>query len=221
MAADRYIAVEGPMGAGKTALARKLAESLGSRAVLEEAEANPFWPAFLRDPRKNAFQTQLFFLLSRFRQQLELVQRSLFEHGSVSDYMFEKNRIFALVHLGEDEFALYDQVFALLQDRLPQPDLVIYLAIRTEALVKRLRRERARTDWPSPEYLSEINEAYNYFFFHYRGAPLLVVNVSDVDLIQDEEAYRHFLKEVAGHDQGVKHYVPLSADAGMFRTAGD
>ncbi|MFH1090267.1 MAG: deoxynucleoside kinase [Pseudomonadota bacterium] len=211
MEGSRYIVVEGPIGAGKAALAKKLAKNIEARVVLEEIEANPFLPAFMRDRRRRAFQVQLYFLLSRFRQQQELIQLNLFHKNTVGDYLFERDRLFALVNLNEDELALYDQVFNLLRGRVPQPDLVIYLSARSEVLWQRLKaqpRYKETENWFSLDYLKKVNEAYNNFFYHYDRAPLLVVNTSDVDLISDEETYQHFLREVEGHQRGVKHYIP-------------
>lgn len=210
MVGGRYIVVEGPIGVGKAALARKLSESLKARLVLEEAEANPFLEDFQRDRQRYAFQAQLFFLLSRFKRHQELAQLDLFKRDTVGDCLFERDRIFALVNLAEDELILYDQIFTLLLERVPQPDLVIYLSSRTDVLWKRIRNRQEPVEM-TQDYLEELNEAYNYFFFHYDRAPLLVVNTSDAGFMEDEDNYRHLLTEVKRHRKGVKHYVPLGS----------
>ncbi|MEW5722844.1 MAG: deoxynucleoside kinase [Thermodesulfobacteriota bacterium] len=215
---SRYIVVEGPIGAGKTALARKLADSLGARAVLEEIGANPFLAGFQKDRERFAFQTQLFFLLSRFRQQQQLSQLDLFHQGMVADYLFDKDRIFALLHLSEAEFSLYDQVFQLLQGRVPRPDLVIYLSFRSEVLWRKLKSRREEGAWLNLDYLRDLGEAYNHFFFHYNLSPLLVVNAPDPDLFENEDNFRHLLREINSLRKGVKHYVPLgTAESGTKR----
>jgi deoxyguanosine kinase len=210
----RYIVVEGPIGVGKSALAEKLAQSLEARLVLEETEANPFLEGFQKDRKSYAFQAQLFFLLSRFRQLQELTQLDLFHRSTVGDCLFERDRLFAMVSLDEDEFVLYDQVFGLLQDRVPSPDLVIYLSARAEVLWQRHRASGQEEGvLYSREYLEDLNEAFNHFFFHYNRSPLLVVNTSDVDLLNSGDDYRHFLREVLNHRKGTKHYIPLSSAA--------
>ena len=206
----RYIAVEGPIGVGKADVARKLAESLGARLVVEDSEANPYLDKFLNDQERYAFQAQLFFLLSRFRRQRELFQQDLFERDTVADFIFERDRLYAALNLNEQDFVLYDQVFDILKGQVPQPDLVIYLSARADVLWQRVKSLRQENAWYSPAYVEDLNEAYNNFFFHYSQAPLLVVNVSSVDFIRDEEQYHQFLKVVEGHHKGVKHYIPLS-----------
>lgn len=214
MDSARYIVVEGPIGVGKSTLAEKLANSLEARLVLEETEANPFLEGFRKDRKTYAFQAQLFFLLSRFRQLQELTQLDLFHRSTVGDCLFERDRLFALVSLDEDEFHLYEQVYALLQVRVPTPDLVIYLSARADVLWQRHRASgQEEGDFYSREYLEDLNEAFNHFFFHYGRSPLLVVNTSDVDLINSDEDYQHFLREVLTHRKGTKHYIPLSSAA--------
>src|SRR5262245_30463696 len=179
-AVGRYIAVEGPIGVGKTALARRLATEFGSRLLLEQVEENPFLRKFYDDPEKHAFQAQLFFLLERYRQQRELAQLELFSQGVVGDYLFAKDGIFASITLGPDEFQLYQQIFQLLDRRLPRPDLVVYLEARPEVLLKRLRkRDRDFERGIAPEYLEKLTEAFRDYFYNYTEAPLLVVNCSD------------------------------------------
>lgn len=216
MAADRttgrYIAVEGPIGVGKTALARRLATEFGARLLLEQIEENPFLRRFYEDPERHAFQTQLFFLLERYRQQRELGQLELFSQGIVADYLFAKDGIFAAVTLGTDEFQLYQQIFQLLDQRLPRPDLVIYLEARPEVLLRRLRkRDRDFERGISPQYLERLTEAFRDYFHRYTEAPLLVVNCSDIDFVEHGGDLADLIKEIRAMRQGVQHYIPLGS----------
>ena len=216
MAADRttgrYIAVEGPIGVGKTALARRLATEFGSRLLLEQVEENPFLRRFYEEPERYAFQTQLFFLLERYRQQHELGQLDLFSEGIVADYLFAKDAIFAALTLNADEFQLYQQIFQLLDRRLPRPDLVIYLEARPEVLLRRLRkRDREFERGITPEYLDRLTEAFREYFHHYTETPLLVINCSDIDFVEHGGDLADLIKEIRGMRQGVQHYIPLGS----------
>ncbi len=206
---SRYIVVEGPIGVGKTLLAEKIADSLGARLILEKNEENPFLPHFNRDKNRHAFQAQLFFLLARFRQLKDLNQLDLFQRVTVGDCLFDRDRLFATLNLDENECAMYDQIFNILRERVPQPDLVVYLSARTEVLWRRFKESRRRDDSMDFDYFKDVNEAYNRFFYHFDRAPLLVVNTSDVDFLNDEENFGHLLNEVKTHQKGVKHYIPL------------
>ncbi|MBP1685533.1 MAG: deoxynucleoside kinase [Deltaproteobacteria bacterium] len=212
MRGARYIAVEGPLGAGKTTLARLLAEEFEARAVLEQVEENPFLRKFYDDPTAYAFQTQLFFLLSRYRQQRALAQQDLFSQHTVADYLFAKDQIFAQATLQPDEMGLYRQLFNLLDARLPKPDLVVYLQARGDVLMERLRkRDRDYERRIAPEYVERIAEAYRNFFFHYEETPLLVVNSSDVDFVARPDDLADLIREIRGMGQGVQHYIPLGS----------
>ena len=212
MRGARYIVVEGPLGVGKTTLARLLAEEFEARAVLEQVEENPFLRKFYEDPGTYAFQTQLFFLLSRYRQQRALAQQDLFNQHTVSDYLFAKDQIFAQATLEPDELALYRQLFNLLDSRLPKPDLVVYLQARGDVLMERLRkRDRDYERRMAPEYVERIAEAYRNFFFYYEETPLLVVNSSDVDFVSRPEDLADLIREIRGMGQGVQHYIPLGS----------
>jgi deoxyguanosine kinase len=206
----RYIAVEGPVGVGKSTLAHVLAERLGARLVEENPEENPFLRAYYHDRKKHAFQAQIFFLLSRFQQQQALFQQDLFTRSTVAEYLFARDRIFASLTLGADELALYDRVYELLGPRVVKPDLVIYLQARTDVLLGRVRR-RGRDYERSIDspWLEALAKAYNEFFFHYEETPLLVVNVSDIDLEGNAEDLEALLAVVRKHRKGTQHYVPL------------
>ena len=205
----RYIAVEGPIGVGKTTLAAALAERLGGRTVLEVVEENPFLALFYQDPRKYAFQTQLFFLLSRFQQQQELFQQDLFSQVAVADYLFAKDRVFASLTLEANELALYDKVWELMGPRVVKPDLVIYLQARLEVLLARVKkRGRDFERHLDPGYLDALSKGYSDYFFHYEETPLLVVNTSDVDL-ESPADLEPLLEVIRKHRKGVRHYIPL------------
>jgi deoxyguanosine kinase len=208
----RYIVVEGPIGVGKTTLARLLAEEFNARAVLEQVDENPFLKKFYDEPGLYAFQTQLFFLLSRYRQQLHIAQQDLFSQGTVSDYLFAKDQIFAQANLDTDELVLYRQLFRLLNSRLPKPDLVVYLEARGDVLMERLRkRDRDYERRVAPEYVQRIAEAYRDFFFYYEEAPLLVVNSSEVDFVAHSDELADLVEEIRGMGQGVQHNIPLGS----------
>jgi deoxyguanosine kinase len=206
----RYIVVEGPVGVGKSALARVLADRLGGRLVEESPEENPFLRPYYQDRRKHAFQAQLFFLLSRFQQQQALFQQDLFSRSTVAEYLFARDRIFASLTLVPEELALYERVYELLGPRVVKPDLVVYLQARTEVLLARVRR-RGRDYERSIDstWLDALARAYNDFFFHYEETPLLVVNVSDVDLEGNPDDLEALVAVVRKHRKGTQHYVPL------------
>ena len=212
-ATGRYIAVEGPIGVGKTALARRLATEFGSQLLLEQqGEENPFLRKFYEDPEKHAFQTQLFFLLERYRQQHTIEQLDLFSKGTVADYMFARDAIFAQVTLNPDEFRLYQQIYQLLDRQLARPDLVVYLEARPEVLQRHLRkRQRDYERAITPEYLGRLTEAFRNFFHHYTEAPLLVVDCSDIDFVEHGGELADLIKEIRSMRQGVQHYIPLGS----------
>lgn len=213
MKIPKYIAVEGPIGVGKTSLVRLLAEETGARLVLEDVEENPFLNDFYKDVRGKAFQTQLFFLLSRYRQQqVEFSQFDLFSKGVVSDYLFVKDRIFAHLNLDENELPLYDQVYSLLEPGVPRPDLAIYLQASTETLVERIKkRDRHYERRLSPDYIEAVNTAYNRYFFHYNETPLLVIQTSEVDFIKSREALTDLVRQIERAGPGTLYYRPLPA----------
>ena len=208
----RYIAIEGAIGVGKTSLAKILANQFGWRLVQEEVGHNPFLERFYEDPRKFAFQTQLFFLLSRYRQQRELAQGNLFEKGVVSDYVLAKDKIFALINLEDDEIALYDSIYRLLVPTVPRPDMVIYLQARPEVLLSRVRKRGVEYERNiSLDYLKTLSDAYNEYFFHYNETPLLVVNTSEIDFVESPRDLEHLVREVKSVKRGTHHYIPLGS----------
>ncbi len=203
---SRYIAVEGVIGVGKTTLAKRLAKSLDASLVLEVVEENPFLPRFYEDPESFSFQTQMFFLLSRYRQQLELSQRDLFAESVVADYVFAKDQIFATINLGEAELSLYRTILPLLESRLHRPDLVVYLQATTEVLLDRIkRRGRSFEREISREYLETLADAYNHFFFHYTDTPLLIVNTNEMNFAANDDDYEKLMAVVRTHGSGTRY----------------
>jgi deoxyadenosine/deoxycytidine kinase len=208
----RYIVVEGPIGVGKTTLVRILAEEWQARPVLEQVEDNPFLRRFYDQPEKYAFQAQMFFLLTRYRQQQELAQQELFRQSLVADYLFAKDHLFAQINLDADELALYRQLFHLLGARLPKPDLVVYLQARPDVLMARLRkRAREYERHITPEYVRRVAEAYKDYFFRYEETPLLVVNCSEIDFVARSEETVDLMREIREMGRGVQHYIPLGS----------
>lgn len=203
---NRYIAIEGVIGVGKTTLSRRLSKSLTASLVLEVVEENPFLARFYDDPHAYAFQTQLFFLLSRYRQQLELSQRDLFTESVVADYLFAKDQIFATINLGEEELALYRTIVPLLEARLVRPDLVVYLQATTDVLLERIkRRGRSFERDISREYLETLSEAYNHYFFHYDDTPLLIVNTNEMNFVTNEADYSRLVRMISEHTAGTRY----------------
>ena len=207
----RYIAVEGPIGAGKTSLAERLGARLDATVVLEDTE-NPFLADFYADRPGAALQAQLFYLLSRHRQQTSLRQADLFKQVTISDYLFDKDKIFAYVNLDDNELFIYQRLYDLLARDAPPPDLVVYLQAPTDVLLRRLRLRRADPETAAfdhdPEYLKELNEAYHHFFFHYNATPLLVVETSQFDSEASDEALDDLVKQIKGMGAGTRYYVP-------------
>jgi deoxyguanosine kinase len=204
-----YLALEGPIGVGKTTLAQVLARELNARLILEEGEQNPFLARFYEDPEKYAIPVQLYFLLTRYNQQRELIQRPLLEQATVADYLFAKDRIFANLNLAPDELVLYEQVYKLLDSRMAKPDLVVYLLARVDVLAERLRRRNRDFERDiSYEYLERVSTAYRDFFFYYDEAPLLVVDTSEIDFVNNPSDLADLIREIDRAGQGVQHYVP-------------
>ena len=210
--AKRYIAVEGPIGVGKTSLARMLASELDGDLLLEQTEDNPFLDKFYRDTKRYAFQTQIFFLLTRYQQQKDLGQLDLFQRMIVSDYLFDRDRIFAHLNLDKDELRLYDSLYMLLEARITRPDLVILLQTRPEILKERIRARGVRSEKNiSLEYLEEVAEAYRDYFFYYSDSPLLVVDTTEIDFVQNREDFEDLVEEIKGTRKGTWYYKPLGS----------
>mgnify|MGYP002784295901 CR=1 FL=1 len=207
----RYIAVEGPIGAGKTPLAERLGTRLDATIVLEETD-NPFLADFYTDRPGAALQSQLFFLLNRHRQQVALQQADLFSHTTIADYVFDKDKIFAFLNLDDNELFIYQRLYDLLSKDVPPPDLVIYLQAPTDVLLRRLRARRSDPEHPGfdpdPDYLKELNEAYHHFFFHYDATPLLVVETSEFDNEISDEALDDLIRQIEQMSAGTRYYVP-------------
>ena len=212
MTKKKYIVVEGPIGVGKTSLAKILAAEFQARCVFEKVEDNPFLPKFYEDRETYAFQNQLFFLLSRYQQQRELIQQDLFSQNMVADYLFAKDKIFATLTLNSEELGLYQQIYQLLDTRIPKPDLVVYLQARPEVLYKRIRkRDKKYERGVTLEYLEEVAQAYNRYFFQYDETPLLVVNTSEIDFVSSGKDLADLTKEINNMGSGTQHYIPLGS----------
>jgi len=208
----RYIAIEGPIGVGKSSLAKLLAEELDARLVLEDVEENPFLQKFYEDREKYAFQAQLFFLLSRYRHQAELVQQDLFQQVTVSDYLFDKDRIFAQVNLSDDELALYEQIYGMLDASVMRPDLVVYLQASPKVLLDRVKKRNKDYEKPiDTDYLAKLSEAYSNYFFHFNETSLLVVNTDHIDFMKTREDFDALLKEILRTKRGIQYFVPLGS----------
>jgi deoxyguanosine kinase len=204
-----YIAIEGPIGVGKTSLAQALGLRIGARIVLEDTDSNPFIARFYQDPEKYAFPVQLYFLLTRYNQQRQLAQQDLFAQATVTDYLLAKDRIFARLNLDPDELVLYEGVYRLLDGQLARPDLVVYIRARVEVLAERLRkRNRTFERHISMEYLDRVSAAYRDFFFYYDEAPLLVVDSSEIDFVDDPGDLEDLLREIDRTVTGSHYYVP-------------
>ncbi len=215
MLENRYIVVEGVIGVGKTSLSRLLSEHLQAKLVLEEVEENPFLKDFYRDREHYAFQTQMHFLFSRYQQQRGLRQMDLFSERMVSDYLFQKDRIFAQQNLSEREMALYDRLVGWLELDVMRPDVVVYLQAETPVLMERIaKRGRPFEKDMDRAYIAQLNEAYNHFFFHYNDAPLLVVNTNGIDFVNNPDDFEDLRKRILVHRQGTTYYAPIERGQG-------
>ena len=212
----RYIAIEGVIGAGKTTLAKMITERLQAKLVLEQFEENPFLTKFYEDQDHYAFQTQIFFLLSRYKQQQELFQGDLFYNFLVSDYIFDKDKIFAYLTLQDDELKLYETLISTIEKNIPTPDLVVYLQSSTERLMGNIKkRGRSFEENMSQDYIKDLNEAYNYFFFRYKTAPLLIINSTETDFVNKPEDFEDLLEQILRVDKApVEYYNPKSRGKG-------
>ena len=209
---SRYIAIEGPIGVGKTALARRLADSLSADLVLEQLDENPFIERFYRDGRSAALPAQMFFLFARARQIEEMRQSDLFSSVRISDYLFTRDRLFAELNLDVEELKLYDQIADNLAVEAPVPDLVIYLQSSVDAIMQRLVRRNLPYDrFVERGYLERLTEAYSRFFHNYDAGPLLIVNASDIDPINNEADYQQLFQQIERTTGGRHFFNPVTA----------
>jgi deoxyguanosine kinase len=217
--AFRYIAIEGPIGVGKTRLAERLAGRLDAHTVLEETE-NPFLGDFYNERPGAALQAQLFYLLNRHRQLTAIRQADLFQHTTVCDYLFDRDKIFAYLNLDDNELFIYQRLYDLLVRDVPTPDLVVYLQAPTDILIKRVKDAPVDPDrvlpLPDQEYLRELNEAYQHFFFHYNATPLLVVETSEFDPDTSDESLEDLVRQIHGMGKGTRYYVARTRDGKLL-----
>jgi deoxyguanosine kinase len=207
----RHIAIEGPIGVGKTSLTGLLAKRFKGTRVLADVE-NPFLDDFYKDKRGAAFRTELFFLLSRYDQQRGMSQRDLFAELTISDYTFQKSKIFAYLTLDDSELMIYNRLYELLNETVPRPDLVIYLQGNLDTLLKRIKkRGRAYEKAISPQYLQELSEAYSHYFYRYDETPLLVVNTNEIDFVHTPEHFDQLVEQIRNAQKGTQYYVPLGS----------
>ena len=203
----KYVAIEGVIGAGKTSLAKKIKEKLNAELILEQFDANPFLESFYSDRRRYAFQTQMFFLINRYKQQEFLIQENLFTDYYVCDYTFEKDRIFAYLNLNGEELKLYESIFPLLARNLRKPDLVVYLQSSVERLMFNIKKRSRRIERNlTRSYIQELSEAYNHFFFRYTATPLLIVNSTDIDFVKSNNDFEELFKQIFREDRGIIEY---------------
>ena len=206
-----YIAIEGPIGVGKTSLSKLMADRLGARLVLEEFETNPFLADFYTDPERYAFQTQLFFLLQRYRQQHELRQVDMFQNLVVTDYMFVKDRLFASLNLNEKEMQLYDTVANLLEKNIIRPDLVIYLQGNTTSLMRKIsERGRDMENKITYEYIDALSQVYTEYFFRYQDTPLVIINTDNIDFVNREHDFEEIINFIRKPIAGTKYFNPAT-----------
>ncbi|MFA7420250.1 MAG: deoxynucleoside kinase [Melioribacteraceae bacterium] len=207
MAELRYIAIEGVIGAGKTTLARMISEKLSADLILEQFEENPFLEKFYDDRKRFAFQTQMFFLINRYKQQQQLKQQDLFSSITVSDYIFDKDKIFAYLNLSTEEVKLYENIFPLLERDIPKPDLVIFLQCSIDRLMSNIKQRGRKFEKNlTRQYLAELSEAYNNFFFKYNNTPLLIVNTSEIDFVNSESDFKELYDQIFREDRGFIEY---------------
>lgn len=203
----KYIAIEGVIGAGKTSLAKKIKDRLKAHIIFEQFEQNPFLEKFYNDRKRFAFQTQMFFLINRYKQQQGLQQEDLFNDYLVCDYIFEKDRVFAYLNLNGEELKLYESIFPLLNRSLRKPDLVVYLQSGVERLMFNIKKRSRKIERNlTRSYIEELSEAYNYFFFRYQSTPLLIVNSTELDFVNDESDFNELFKQIFREDRAFTEY---------------
>ena len=204
-----YIAVEGPIGVGKTTLARRIADTFDYDLLLEEAELNPFLERFYQNRQQTALATQLFFLFQRVQKITELKQRDMFDQARVADFVLEKDPLFARINLEPDEFTLYEKVFSKMRVDAPVPDLVIYLQASPDRLLERIDRRGIDAErLIDRQYLEQLNEVYSEFFLYYDAAPLLIVNANEIDLAQGDRDYEQLVDYMLNIKKGRHYFNP-------------
>jgi deoxyguanosine kinase len=203
----KYIAIEGVIGAGKTSLARKIKDKLNAELIAEQFDVNPFLENFYSNRKRYAFQTQMFFLINRFKQQQELNQENLFTQYIVCDYLFEKDKIFAYLNLNEEELKLYETIFPLLARNLRKPDVVVYLQSSIDRLMYNIKKRNRRIERNlTRNYIEELSDAYNHFFFRYNATPLLIVNSTEIDFVNGEDDFNELFFQIFREDRGFIEY---------------
>src|SRR5438876_5031003 len=206
----RHVAIDGPIGVGKTSLVEMLSRRFHGTKILEDVH-NPFLPDFYKKKKGAAFQTQLFFLLSRYQQQREIAQIELFANIVIADYHFPKDKIFACLNLDDSELLIYDKLYTLLSESVRKPDIVIYLQGSLETCLKRIKKKtRTLEKAVTPEYLAQLIEAYNYYFYHYEETPLLVVDTNEIDFVNRPADFDDLVSQVQKARKGVQYYVPAA-----------
>ncbi|MFZ4591761.1 MAG: deoxynucleoside kinase [Ignavibacteria bacterium] len=210
MSQIKYIAIEGVIGAGKTSLAKMISEKLNAKLVLESFEDNPFLEKFYKNPRRYALHTQMYFLMSRYKQLLELRQDDLFHNYIISDYIFEKDKIFAYLNLADDELELYEKMVSFIERNLQTPDLVIYLQSTVERLMANInKRGRPAEKQMSETYISDLNEAYNYFFFRFKASRVMIVNATEIDFVNNKYDFDELVAEILKPEHGnIEYFNP-------------
>jgi deoxyguanosine kinase len=207
----KHIAVEGPIGVGKTSLSTLLAKRFRGTKILEDVD-NPFLDDFYKDKRGAAFRTELFFVLSRYDQQRQVAQRDLFTELVIADYTFPKSKIFAYLTLDDSELMIFNRLYELLYETVPRPDLVIYLQAGIDTLLRRIKkRGRAYEKSISPQYLQELSEAYSHYFYRYDETPLLVVNTNEIDFVSTPAHFDQLVEQIRNAQKGTQYYVPLGS----------
>jgi deoxyguanosine kinase len=208
----RYIAIEGVIGAGKTTLAKKIAQKLNAKLVLENFEENPFLDKFYKNPKRYGFHTQIYFLLTRYKQLQELRHEDLFYNYVISDYIFEKDKIFAYLNLQDDELMLYEKIVSFIERSVPVPDLIIYLQSTVERLMFNIKhRDRDVEKAISEDYVKDLTEGYNYFFFRYKASKVMIVNSTDIDFVNNDDDFENLVNEILKTDHPALEYFNPSS----------